>query len=184
MTAALVVVDMQNDFVTGSLPVPGAADIIPRINAYIKYFESDAIPVFMTKDWHKGNHPSFKEHGGPWPAHCIMYTDGANPPPELHWPFNARTICKGINEESYSAFDDKRPHFDKILKLFGITDLFVCGVATDYCVKATVLDALKAGFHVTVMLDAIAAVSEYGGREALCEMEDAGAEFDTVAEFI
>jgi len=182
-TDALLIVDVQNDFVTGSLAVPGAIEIIPVINNII------IIPRFGTViysvDSHIKDHPSFQAQGGPWPAHCVIGSFGHRLH-KLMFSGNPIIVHKGLKEEAYSAFNGTviaagGPNIKAIedfLYFHHIERLFICGLATDYCIKATVLDALKlfAG-EIFVFTDAIRAVNinEGDGDQALREMEEAGA---------
>jgi len=179
----LLVVDMQNDFINGSLAVPGAASIIPVINTYLEKIQRRA----FSKDMHPKNHSSFKAQGGQWPQHCVVGTQGS----ELHKsldidPKAVMVVRKGTeaDRDAYSAFDGTG--LDMVLPsmLSGVKRIFVCGLATDYCVKATVLDAIKLGIKVYVLKDAIKAVNVKpgDGDKAIKEMEDAGAIFITLAD--
>lgn len=171
----LLIVDFQNDFVTGSLAVPEAEDLIPIINRYIKIFRK----VVLSKDKHKINHPSFAAQGGLWPDHCVDSTFGAEIHSELSFIEDITpTINKGYDEEALSAFE--RTDMAFLLKSMQAKRLFVCGLATDYCVKATVLDALRLfDGEVYVLHDAIRAVNikEDDGIRAIEEMGHAGAIF-------
>jgi len=174
-TDMLLVVDVQNDFIDGSLAVPDGADVVPVINEYI-----EKIPrKVFSKDAHPTSHSSFADQGGSWPDHCVVGTRGS----ELHSDLDvdeqkAFIINKGteLNKDAYSAFDGTG--FDMVLPGMGVKRLFICGLATDYCVKATVLDAIKLnGIEVYVLTDAIKAVNVNpgDGDKALQEMFDAGA---------
>lgn len=187
-TDMLLIVDPQNDFITGSLAVKDAADIIPILNEYGKKI----LNIAVSRDWHPFNHMSFTEQGGPWPAHCVANTEGAafhkDLAPYIKNP--ALIINKAVdhNVDAYSAFDNTR--LAKIIENAGIKSLFVGGLATDYCVKATVLDALKIkGLTVYLLLDAIKAVNvdPNDGHKAIEEMIKAGAipiESDEIAEVV
>ena len=172
-TDALLIVDLQNDFITGSLAVPGAEGILQKVKEYTEKF----LCRFASRDWHPEDHSSFVENGGPWPAHCIAGTEGSELHSILddHWFIQ---IYKGLdkNKEQYSAFDGT--NIAELLKRFKIKRLFVCGLATDYCVKATVLDALKQ-FEGAVFLlaDATTAVNvnQGDGVRAVMEMLKKGA---------
>ena len=186
---ALIIVDLQNDFCPGgALPVAGGHDIIPVVNHLIPRFTA----VVATKDWHEGQHTDY-----PWPLHCIQYTWGAEFHPDLRYPYSS-VFYKGYKRgrgSGYSGFDavfgrtvfkndgpaaaikasivlDHNATLDLELKSVGITRIFVVGLATDYCVKATVLDGLRLGFEVYVVTDAIAAVNVNpgDGEKALQEM--------------
>ncbi len=187
-TRALVVVDFQNDFCPGgALPVPEGDKIADTLNSYIERFTEKGLPVFASKDWHPAQTSHFKEYGGIWPPHCVMGTKGAEFHPALRLPEDAIILLKGDreDEDAYSVFqahtEDGRP-FKKVLEDMSIEHLYVGGLATDYCVKATVLDALKEGFRVTLLLDAIKGVDvEEGDSErAIEEMRQNGAETITI----
>ncbi|HHD11079.1 MAG TPA: nicotinamidase [Deltaproteobacteria bacterium] len=187
-TRALVVVDFQNDFCPGgALPVPEGDEIADTLNSYIERFTEKGLPVFASKDWHPAQTSHFKEYGGIWPPHCVMGTKGAEFHPALRLPEDAIILLKGDreDEDAYSVFqahtEDGRP-FKKVLEDMSIEHLYVGGLATDYCVKATVLDALKEGFRVTLLLDAIKGVDvEEGDSErAIEEMRQNGAETITI----
>ena len=175
---ALVVVDVQNDFLTGgSLAVPDGDAVIPVLNTWIRRFRGAGFPVFATRDWHPADHCSFRDQGGPWPPHCVARTKGAEFAAELVLPPDALVHSKATRseKEAYSDFEDGS--FGRRLREMGITRLFVGGLATDYCVRATVLDGLKEGFQVFLLVDAIRAVEvEPGdGERAIEDMRTAGA---------
>jgi nicotinamidase/pyrazinamidase len=179
---ALVVVDMQNDFVTGSLAVPHAAEIVPSINRAMALFAALALPVFATRDWHPSDHCSFQARGGPWPAHCVAGTSGAEFVPDLQLPPDVIHVHKATHRdaEAYSALAGTRLAAE--LRSRGVKRLFIGGVATDYCVLNTVRDAAPLGFEVTVLADAIRAVDVRpgDGANAEAEMRQRGARFTTV----
>jgi nicotinamidase-related amidase len=172
-TDAILVVDLQNDFITGSLAVPGAEDILPAVKKWADRF---ALRVF-SKDMHPENHSSFVDQEGPWPPHCVVGTFGS----ELHESVSeigGSIIHKGeeVDKDAYSAFEGTG--LATYLKAFNVKRLFICGLATDYCVKATVLDALEQfDGEVYVLLDAIAAVNINVGDAdaAIVEMTIKGA---------
>jgi len=169
--SALVVVDVQEDFCEdGALPVPGCSRIVPRINEYIATFSKLGLPIIASRDWHPPNHMSFKEFGGPWPKHCVRGTEGAAFHPDLRLPKDVVVISKATqpDKEAYSAFDGTELHY--VLTLKGIKRVFVCGVATDYCVRATALDALRLGYEVVLLVDAVAGVTEETSEAALREV--------------
>lgn len=175
---ALIVTDVQNDFLPGgNLAIPRGDEIIPAINRYIALFQSRGLPVFAVRDWHPEGHCSFKSQGGPWPTHCIAGTRGAEFAPGLKLPGQIPVISKAtmIDKEAYSGFEGT----DLILRLrqIGVTRVFVCGLATDYCVLNTARDALAAGFQVIVLRDACRAVNVQpgDGAQAESEMERLGA---------
>lgn len=151
----MIIVDVQNDFLFGgSLPVPKGEEILPFINYYLELFKKSEGKVFATRDWHPINHISFKTRGGMWPPHCVCGTKGAEFHPKLNLPNNAIIISKATdsNKESYSGFDETELYHE--LKISKIINVFLGGLATDYCVKNTVLDALKLGFKTFFLEDA------------------------------
>ena len=154
-TDALIIVDAQNDFLSGgSLPVPNGEEIILFLNYYLDLFKKAQGKVFATRDWHSINHLSFKEQGGIWPSHCICGTKGAEFSPKLKLPKNAIIISKATDpsKESYSGFDGTK--LCKKLKKNKVINVFIGGLATDYCVKNTVIDAIKLGFKTFFLIDA------------------------------
>ena len=153
LKTALVVVDVQNDFCPGgALPVPEGDTVIPVLNEYVKHFQAAGAPIIFTRDWHPPDHLSFKAQGGPWPPHCIQNTEGAKFHPALLIPVDAEIVSKAeTRDEAYSFFQGS-DLADKLRKR--IHTLFVGGLATDYCVKETVLDALKHKFEVYLLTDA------------------------------
>jgi len=156
---ALIVVDLQNDFCPGgALPVKGGDKVVPGLNSLVDAFTASGLPVFFTRDWHPPNHISFRERGGPWPRHCVRNTWGAAFHPELRIPREASIVSKGLdpNKEAYSGFQGT--NLSATLKKMGVTELFVGGLTTDYCVKNTVGDALKEGFLVNVLTDCVRGV--------------------------
>jgi nicotinamidase/pyrazinamidase len=175
-TDALVLVDIQNDFCTGSLAVPNALDIMETVNKYIDLFYKQKLPIVFTRDWHPINHSSFKGFGGIWPDHCIQNTIGANFYKDLKIPNNSIIISKGTDpsRDAYSGFDGTNLN----QKLKGLCKrLFIGGLATDYCVKATILDALSLGYTTFFLSDISKAVNINSGDEkkAIDEMLQAGA---------
>ncbi len=174
---ALIVVDMQNDFCPGgALAVPEGDKIISDINKLVIDFVKEGCPVIFTRDWHPRNHCSFSENGGMWPVHCVAETEGAAFHRELFIPDAAIIISKAHRPfpDAYSGFQGT--DLEHILKLNGVTEVAVCGLATDYCVKATAIDALDAGFIVAVFENAVKAVNVNpdDGEEALKEMKSRG----------
>jgi nicotinamidase/pyrazinamidase len=171
----LLVVDVQNDFISGSLPVPNGAEVVPVINKYIEKFPQR----IFSRDMHPANHISFIEQGGPWPPHCVAGSRGAYFHEDLNVsPADNTFVSKGVKVEkdAYSAFDDTV--LEHVLFKRGIKRIFICGLATDYCVKASVLDALKInGISVYLLTDAIRAVNVNpgDGEKAIEEMVEAGA---------
>jgi nicotinamidase/pyrazinamidase len=162
---ALLVVDVQNDFCPGgALGIHGGDRIIPILNRYIKYFEMENLPIFVTRDWHPKVSKHFEQFGGVWPIHCIEGSYGAQFHPELELPKEALLMSKGMGpeEDSYSAFHSTDPSgmaLGNLLKTFGVTQIYISGLATDYCVKYSVLDAIEYGLEVIILADAIAGVN-------------------------
>lgn len=173
---SLICVDCQMDFVSGSLAVPGAADIIPNVVDAIGRFKAQALPIIYTRCWHPPDHCSFKEFGGRWPAHCVQNTVGAMLVDEVRLGA-ATVISKGTlaEKDAYSGFDGTELH-EKLREL-DIKRVFTCGLATNFCVLATTLDSLKLGYQTILLGDAIAGVPnvEPSPREAMHEMYKAGA---------
>lgn len=177
-SSALIIVDVQNDFLPGgALPVPNGDQVIIPLNNYIKIFHEKELPIIATRDWHPENHISFNTRGGPWPPHCIRNTWGAEFPKELMLPPNVIIISKAFkeDEEAYSGFQGT--NLDDVLRKLDVNRLFVGGLATDYCVRATVLDALKLNYQVILLLDAIKGVDVNPGdsERAIKEMIANGA---------
>ncbi len=187
---ALIVVDVQNDFCPGgSLPVPEGDKVIPQLNNYIQLFKAARLPIIASRDWHPRVTKHFQAYGGIWPVHCIQGTKGAEFHPELRLPPEAVIVSKGMDPEqdSYSAFQAVSPEnisLADLLKRQNIEELYVGGLATDYCVKHTVLDGLRNGFKVTLLEDAVRGVDIEPGdsRRALAEMQQAGAKRASIAE--
>lgn len=176
--SALVAVDLQNDFFPGgALGVQGADKIIPLINKCIQLFHTLGFPVVATRDWHPPGHCSFNEQGGAWPVHCIQGSRGAQLHSDLVMPPGTMVISKGTDpkKDAYSGFEGTSlgDRFEDL----GVKTLFVLGLATDYCVKHTVLDACKKGFQVVVIKDAIRGVEAQIGdsEKALHDMCLSGA---------
>jgi len=184
---ALIVVDLQNDFADpdGSLSVPRGDAIIPTINGEIEAAtEAEALVVY-TQDWHPPSTPHFAKDGGVWPDHCVQDTWGAELHPDLR--LQGPVVRKGANgEDGYSGFTMRHPvggetiptELERLLRDRGIERVIVCGLATDYCVKATALDAARLGFATSVLAEAIGAVDlEPGdGARALTELRAADVE--------
>jgi nicotinamidase-related amidase len=175
MPRALVIVDYQNDFIPGgALGVTGGDEIVERINALSRSGDYDL--VVATRDWHPSDHGSFAAQGGPWPEHCVQGSDGAALHPALDRAPIAAVVDKGQDPgtEGYSGFDGT--NLGELLREHGIDHVTVVGLATDYCVKHTALDALRAGFGVTVDTTAVRAVDVVpgDGERALEEVRAAG----------
>jgi nicotinamidase/pyrazinamidase len=181
--AALILVDIQNDFCPGgALAVAEGDEIIEVVNRLMPRFPL----VISTQDWHPANHVSFKEQGGPWPPHCVQGTRGA----ELHAALDTSRIAHYFRKaatpekDAYSEFEgsDAQGHsLNDVLKSGGVKKVYVVGLATDYCVKATALDALELGYEVFAVTDAMRAVnvSSEDGALALEEMKNRGARLVT-----
>ena len=183
---ALLITDIQKDFLSGgALPVPGGDEIIPVLNVYIKHFEAVKAHFFASRDWHLPNHVSFKAQGGPWPPHCVQNTEGAKFSPDLMLPAHVVVISKATNpgHESYSVFDGTS--FEHELKMCEAKRLFVGGLATDYCVLNTVLDACKLGYETVVLIDATLGlnVEPDDVDRAIESMLKAGAQQATMGDF-
>lgn len=163
----LFIVDLQNDFLPGgALPVPDGAAIIPVLDGYGEKFDHCGLPVMASRDWHPPDHCSFKAQGGPWPPHCVAGTHGAELASTLALPRHSEIISKGESRErdAYSAFQGTG--LAHRLRSQHRKRLFIGGLATDYCVRATALDALAEGFEVVLLEDAIRAVDVQAGDGA------------------
>jgi len=175
---ALIVVDVQNDFCPGgSLAVERGDEVVAPLNRLIEEFLSRGEPVYKSRDWHPAETKHFQAYGGTWPVHCVQGTRGAGFHPNLSDDPRVRVVSKGLgDEDNYSAFDGTTLAED--LRREGVREVWVGGLATDYCVKNTVLDALRAGFRVRALPDAMRAVNLQPGDDAraLEEMRAAGAE--------
>lgn len=176
---ALIVVDVQNDFLPGgALGVPRGDEVIAPLNGYLGQFGERHLPIFLTRDWHPHQHCSFRTQGGPWPPHCMAGTRGAEFAPALHVPAGARIVSKATRPEvdAYSAFQGT--DLAAQLRRLGVNRAVIGGLATDYCVRATVLDALAAGFGAVVLGDAVRAVELKPGdaEQALADMRAHGAQ--------
>ena len=176
---ALIVVDVQNDFCPGgSLAVADGTAVVPPLNKLMKEFLDRDEPVFKTRDWHPAKTKHFLAYGGTWPVHCVEGTPGAEFHPDLLDDPRINIISKGINEraDGYSGFDGT--DLARLLREEEVEQVWVGGLATDYCVKHTVLDALSAGFEVKALADAMRPVNVNpdDGTKAIEEMRSAGAE--------
>jgi nicotinamidase/pyrazinamidase len=185
--SALIVVDVQNDFADpkGSLYVRGGEAVAPLINTEIDMAASAGSTIVATQDWHPESTPHFQKDGGIWPVHCVADTWGAELHPDLRLPDDAPRVRKGSNgEDGYSGFTMRDPtsgdeiptELDRLLRDRGVERLVVVGLATDYCVSATALDARRLGYDTALLTDAIAAVDLQpgDGERALQAMRDAG----------
>ena len=184
-TTALIVVDLQNDFADpkGSLFVQGAADILPLVNSEARRATDAGAFVVYTQDWHPESTPHFSKDGGVWPVHCVGGSWGAEFHPALS--VVGPSVRKGANgEDGYSGFTMKDSstgetiptELEGLLRARGIEKAVVVGLATDYCVSATAVDAAELGFETEVLQDAIAAVdlSAGDGAAAIGRMSAAG----------
>lgn len=177
---ALLIVDVQNDFLPGgSLPVPDGDQIIPVVNRCIEKFAKKGYPIFATRDWHPSDHSSFIDQGGAWPPHCVAGSTGAEFSPDLRLPESVPVISTGTDNEhdGYSGFLDTtlKPQLDRA----GVKRLFIGGLATEYCVLHTVLDALKLNYVVFLLQDGIRAIGSETGKLAELTMQANGAKLLT-----
>lgn len=180
---ALLIVDVQNDFCPGgALPVTEGDAVVPVLRRLAARFAALGLPVYASRDWHPPDSMHFAAHGGDWPVHCVQGSQGARLREDLDLPPTAAIITKGTGrqDEGYTAMAGNvagRGSFPEDLRARGVDHLYVGGLATDYCVRYSVLDALRHGFGVTVLTDAIRAVdvAPGDGDRALDEMRRAGA---------
>lgn len=168
---ALIIVDIQNDFLPGgALGVRNGDEIIAVINQYVRLFARRGLPIYFTRDWHPPDHCSFPEQGGPWPVHCVAGTHGAAFADSLQMPADATIISKATNaaKEAYSTFEGT--DLAQQLGQRSVRRVFIGGLATDYCVVNSVKDAHRLGLTTFVLEDAIRAVDVHpGDGEAACE---------------
>ena len=171
----LIVVDVQNDFCPGgALAVPDGDAIVPRVNQL-----AHELPwVVATRDWHPPDHSSFAAQGGPWPVHCVRDTHGAELHPQLDRSAIDEIVDKGqsVDTDGYSGFEGTA--LGSRLRAHGVDRVHVAGLALDYCVKATALDAKREGFEVVVHADATRPVEVHAGdrERAVKELRTAGVE--------
>jgi len=182
---SLIIVDVQRDFCPGgALPVPNGDKVVPVLNGYIQIFIKARAKIFATRDWHPPHHISFRGYGGTWPPHCIQGSKGAEFHPDLKLPEDVTIISKAMDpsRESYSGFD--ATELNDELKKKGIKRIFVGGLATDYCVKNTVLDGLRLGFEVILLSDATRGIDARPGDVAVAieDMLKKGAKEATLSE--
>jgi len=176
---ALLVVDIQRDFCFGgSLAIAGADEVIPAINRLIDEATAAGATVVACRDWHPINHVSFTARGGPWPPHCVAGTEGAELHPDLRLPSGTPVVSKGLDPErdEYSAFE--ATGLIERLRRQGIRRIAICGLALDFCVRASALQASRAGFETHVALAATRPVSKEAGEAAVAEMAKAGVILD------
>ena len=180
---ALLIIDVQNDFCPGgSLAVADGDKVVPALNRYIEKFRQRKLPILATRDWHPAKTRHFKAFGGLWPPHCIQGSSGAEFRCDLQLPVGAVVVSAGMSpdEEGYSGFDgrdDRGVELADLLRRLGVERIFIGGLATDYCVKHTVLDGVKHGFQVVLLEDAARGVNLKPGdaERAVAEMIEAGA---------
>lgn len=173
---ALILVDVQSDFLPdGALAVPHGDAVIAPLNSMIARFSERGLPIFATRDWHPPDHCSFRAQGGPWPSHCVQGSAGAAIAAALRLPPETTIISKGASADAdaYSGFEgtDLEMHLHQL----AIRRLFIGGLATDYCVRQTVLDARKLDFDVILISDGIRGIDPATVEKALAEMVAAGA---------
>jgi len=180
MKKALIVVDVQNDFCPGgSLAVAEGNEVVAPLNKLMKEFLDRGEPVYKTRDWHPEKTKHFAIYGGTWPIHCVQNTPGAQFHPDLLDDPRINVISKGVDEraDGYSGFDGTQ--LAQLLRDEGVKEVWVGGLATDYCVKQTVIDGVHNGFKVKALADAMRPVNVNpdDGKKAIDEMKEAGAEF-------
>lgn len=180
---ALLLVDPQYDFCPGgSLPVADGDRVMPVLSAWADAAERAGVPIFVSRDWHPARTTHFKEFGGIWPPHCVMGTHGAEFHADLHLPGSFVIVSKGMGEteDAYSAFqarDDHGSRLPMLLQDTGVRRIYIGGLATDYCVRFSTLDALQVGIGVSLILNGMKAVNlqPHDGEHAIEEMRAAGA---------
>ena len=190
IVTAVLVVDVQRDFCTGgALAVPDGDRVVPVLNQLLRAAHARDLTAYATRDWHPRDSRHFLTSGGTWPVHCVAGTPGARFHPDLHLPEGTHVVSKGIEATSdgYSAFEGRLDDGTALaddLRHRGITHLVTGGLATDYCIRHSVLDAMRGGCRVTLVTDAMAAVdlTPGDGDRALADMRAAGAEFSRSAE--
>ena len=187
--AALLIVDVQLDFCAGgALPVPGGDQVVPVLNEYLQLFSKIGAPIFASRDWHPADSEHFDKNGGLWPVHCVQQSPGARFHPGLLLPRETVVVSKGMapRDDGYSALQGVTEQGVSLTRLLGqmaLHRLYVGGLATDYCVKQSVLEALKRGLGVTLLIDAVRGVelNPWDAEQAVAEMVGAGAELATLA---
>jgi nicotinamidase/pyrazinamidase len=175
--AALIIIDVQRDFTAGgALAVPEGDLVVPPCNRLIALFAAHGRPIAVTRDWHPPDHCSFVTRGGPWPVHCVQGTRGAEFHPDLEVPADALIISKATRQDREEYSDLANPAVIQSLKSRGISVLVIGGLALDYCVKASCLDALSNGFETWLVIDATRAVnmSPDDGERTLDELAEKG----------
>jgi nicotinamidase/pyrazinamidase len=189
---ALLIVDVQNDFCPGgALAVPEGDQVVPILRRLAERFDAAGRPVYASRDWHPVDSTHFQVNGGTWPVHCVQGTPGARLHENLRLPASAMIVTtgQGRTDDGYSAMVGEvagRGSLLEDLQARGIERLVVGGLATDYCVRHSVLDALRSGLEVVVLTDAVRAVdvAPGDGTRALEEMAAAGATLTTSTEFL
>jgi nicotinamidase/pyrazinamidase len=174
----LLIIDVQNDFLHGGcLPVPGGHETVHVLNRYIATFNERKLPIIATRDWHPSNHCSFEVRGGQWPPHCIAGTQGAAFSSALRIPCDTVIISKATTSEQEAHSSFEATDLCARLRDLGTKRIYVGGLATEYCVYSTVRDALRLGFRVFVLEDAVSAVDLVpgNGERALEAMHRLGA---------
>ena len=187
---AVLVVDVQRDFCAGgALAVPAGDSVVPVLNRVLSDAGDRRVPVYASRDWHPAASRHFVTGGGVWPVHCVADSEGAGFHPDLRLPIDVAVVSKGVDadEDGFSAFDGRLEDgttLEQSLRSSRVARLLVGGLATDYCVRHTVLDALRKGWAVTLLTDAISAVNLQpdDGARALEEMRAAGAALRTSAD--
>ena len=186
--SGLLIVDVQNDFCPGgALGVPGGDRVVEPLSRAAELFSEAGLPVFASRDWHPAVTGHFSAYGGTWTSHCVQGTTGADFHPGLRLPAGTMVVSKGTDPglDSYSAFEgflEDGVTFASCLEKLGVRHIYVGGLATDYCVRSSVLDAVRAGLRVTVLTDGVAGVDLKPGDSALAleEMVRAGVQLATV----
>jgi nicotinamidase/pyrazinamidase len=189
-TAALLIIDVQNDFCPGgALAVPDGDAVVPVLNRAIERFRKEGLPVFASRDWHPAETRHFAAFGGPWPSHCVQDTNGAAFHPRLRLPADTVIVSKGMDpdRDDYAALHGRTSNgtpLPELLRARGVRHLYLGGLATDYCVKETALEALRQGFAVTVLSDGVRGVELQPGdtERAMAAMVAAGAHLVSSAE--
>ncbi|MCH7614180.1 MAG: bifunctional nicotinamidase/pyrazinamidase [Nitrospinae bacterium] len=176
--SVLLLVHLQNDFCPGgALAVVEGDQVIPVANACIRFFTREGFSIVATRDWHPENHCSFQAQGGPWHPHCVQGSWGSQFHPDLKMAPGTLIVSGATNarQEAYSGFDGTS--LEERLEDLEVQTLFVIGLATDYCVKKTVLDACRLGFRVVVLEDGVRGINAQpkDSQKALEEMQAAGA---------
>ncbi len=174
-TDALIIVDVQNDFCPGgALPIEEGDQVVPVLNRWIEAARNGGARIVITRDWHPADHISFRERGGLWPAHCVQDSWGAELRSDLKVPQDFLLISKGTLPDRNNYSDFEMTGLAEDLKKQGIRRVWIGGLAQEVCVRATVLDALKAGFEAHLLKNATRPVNAAAGARALKEMQAAG----------